>query len=333
MAANGISELATKELRQIAKLDIAQAKRQGKTVATDGTISGDVDATKPYYRSNNVYDVDSLPKKYSDNDIVDNANSEGLLLSRPWVGVVSVAEPETIQEALPAVTLTQLQIWYDGADTETYVPNATDEGSITQWTDKSAFAHNANPLGGATTRPSYENTSLQNGHGYLEFDGTTDGLSVNPTAWLQSLSGVSVFVVSKLADTTGQQYLTHSDQQDLGISSNSTAMVVTMAGATGTVASTADTSWAIHTLVFDGTQATNADKLIYRKDKTAKTLSFSGTVPATTSASNTALYFGVDYNEVNNFAGYIGEVLVFTKTLTSTEYQNVENYLSTKWGL
>jgi hypothetical protein len=45
---------ADKEARQIAKLNIAQAKRQGKTVATDGTISGAVDSTKPYYRAKNT---------------------------------------------------------------------------------------------------------------------------------------------------------------------------------------------------------------------------------------------------------------------------------------
>ena len=48
MSANGISTLATRELRQEAKLAIAEAKRQGKTVAIDGTITGAVDTTNPY---------------------------------------------------------------------------------------------------------------------------------------------------------------------------------------------------------------------------------------------------------------------------------------------
>jgi hypothetical protein len=38
MAANGISELATKELRQIAKLDLATLKRQGNVLNSDGTV-------------------------------------------------------------------------------------------------------------------------------------------------------------------------------------------------------------------------------------------------------------------------------------------------------
>ena len=84
MALNGISELATKQLRQEAKLAIAEAKRQGKTVADDGTISGSLDSTKPYYRTNNVLDITELPTVYSGNDIVDNPNVGGLEESRPW---------------------------------------------------------------------------------------------------------------------------------------------------------------------------------------------------------------------------------------------------------
>ena len=84
MAANGISTLGTKALKQVAKLDIAQAKRQGKTVATDGTISGAVDSTKPYYRAKNTYDLAFLPTQYDGIDIVDNANTSGLSQGRPW---------------------------------------------------------------------------------------------------------------------------------------------------------------------------------------------------------------------------------------------------------
>lgn len=84
MSANGISELATKQLRQEAKLAIAEAKRQGKTVAEDGTITGTLDSSKPYYRVNNKLDITELPTVYSGNDVVDNANVGGLQTSRPW---------------------------------------------------------------------------------------------------------------------------------------------------------------------------------------------------------------------------------------------------------
>jgi len=82
MAANNISTLATKQLKQEAKLAIAEAKRQGKVVAVDGTITGAVDPTKPYYRALNTLDINLLPTKYSGNLIVDNAGA--LQPGRPW---------------------------------------------------------------------------------------------------------------------------------------------------------------------------------------------------------------------------------------------------------
>ena len=87
MSANGIAWLATKELKQKAKLDIAQAKRQGKTI-TEGSgtwsASGSVDSTKLYYRANNTYDITELPTQYTGDNITDNANTGGLVDSRPW---------------------------------------------------------------------------------------------------------------------------------------------------------------------------------------------------------------------------------------------------------
>jgi hypothetical protein len=70
MAANGISTLATKELRQKAKLDLAAAKR-----AQDGNARA-------------TYDITQLPTQYNDNDIIDNPNIGGLVVGRPWITTV-----------------------------------------------------------------------------------------------------------------------------------------------------------------------------------------------------------------------------------------------------
>ena len=59
MSANGISTLATKELRQKAKLDLA---------AIDRAADGNPRAT---------YDITKLPTQYDDNNVVDNSNIEG----------------------------------------------------------------------------------------------------------------------------------------------------------------------------------------------------------------------------------------------------------------
>lgn len=65
MAANGISTLATKEARQIAKLDLASTNR-----AASGRPS--------------TYDRELLPSKYVGDTVVDNDNIGGLQPGRPW---------------------------------------------------------------------------------------------------------------------------------------------------------------------------------------------------------------------------------------------------------
>lgn len=71
MATNGISTLASKESRQIAKLELAQTQRQA---------SGNVDAIA--YRVNNYYDLSLLPTNYSGNVVVDVVGD--LMPGRPW---------------------------------------------------------------------------------------------------------------------------------------------------------------------------------------------------------------------------------------------------------
>lgn len=71
MAANGISTLLTKELRQKAKLDLA---------AIDRAAVSNPRAT---------YDITLLPTQYNGNVILDNPNAGGLVVGRPWIETVS----------------------------------------------------------------------------------------------------------------------------------------------------------------------------------------------------------------------------------------------------
>ena len=88
MAANGISTQTLKRTRQDQKLALALAKREGKTVAADGTISGATDTSAVAYRARNTLTVSQLPTRYSGSSntspLVDNANTGGLVTGRPW---------------------------------------------------------------------------------------------------------------------------------------------------------------------------------------------------------------------------------------------------------
>ena len=73
MAANGISTLANKKLRQEAKLTLANADRAARNVIEPGRYA-DVTA-----------DISQLPTKYdTDNSLINNANTGGLKPGRPY---------------------------------------------------------------------------------------------------------------------------------------------------------------------------------------------------------------------------------------------------------
>jgi hypothetical protein len=69
---NNIANLATKQARQIAKLELAQLRKQA---------SGDTSAT--FYRSRNIYDIDLLADKYTSNTSTVGTTST-LVVARPW---------------------------------------------------------------------------------------------------------------------------------------------------------------------------------------------------------------------------------------------------------
>lgn len=88
MSANGISTLASKQSKQVAKLTIAEAKRKGKTVLANGAITGTANASQPFARTLSTLDIDYLPTKYSGNVIVDNTKDGNVLVQgRPWTEI------------------------------------------------------------------------------------------------------------------------------------------------------------------------------------------------------------------------------------------------------
>jgi len=92
MAKNGISTLATKALRQVAKLNLAQNKRKVFTLYANGAIASGPSTANAFYRENNTYDIAGLPTQYSGNAIVNNANgvAGALTRGRPWLDVASI---------------------------------------------------------------------------------------------------------------------------------------------------------------------------------------------------------------------------------------------------
>ena len=247
-------------------------------------------------------------------------------------------------------TLPNLSLWYNASASTTVISGAAvnnfqsavvNGGSISKWHDLQNVAGDSNVTGGTGKQPTYS-IPVQNGLGAILYNSAnSNNLDINPAAWSQNLSGMTIYVLARPTSLPGTVFpLTVSDT-NLGIWWNGTNWSIGQGAGTGTVTVTNDTTkFHIYGMVFDGTQTGNANRLEFRYDRSGKTLSFTGTV-GTTTASPAYWFFGGDArgSVVNaTFAstfmsGYMGEVLIWTRALSTAELGAVELYLNQKWGL
>lgn len=235
-----------------------------------------------------------------------------------------------------------LQIWYDGADITQFQPtNPTDGGTITQWNDKSAIAHNANPTGGSiSVRPSYEVDELCGKSG-VYFDGS-DGLSVNPITELQSLTGMTVFIVLRFSDTISQQTVYKSQNSDgtagdLYLFRENTGQIFfnfTNGGSNLRQTQSpviTDTNAHLITMTFNGNSTDHSLREKLWIDGVSVPLHSNTTIGSTTPSNLSTLFIGINETLNAHMNGYIFEMLVFDRELTSGQRTSVESQLNNKW--
>ena len=325
MAANGISTLATKQAKQEAKLAKATAKRQGKVVARDGTISGSVDSTKPYYRTNNVLDISELPTKYSGNTVVNNLNSGGLVVGRPW------ASSETPN------LFSGLAIWYDTARASTINGGTFSDGTTVTTLTNRATSTNAG-ASAVNREPTVQNGvgDTLNGYPVLRFStaGSYDAIRFTTNAF-DNATGWTVVMLAKTVTTVGFNHAFFiinnaggSTLSGVRYLANSNFYFYTPVGSASVDNSVdPDGTWKIITMRYDSTAAA-ASRCTFRWAKTARTVTNGGTPPSGT-ISDTAQYA----DTMSATDGDLAEQLAYNRALSDAEIIALEDYLSSKWGV
>lgn len=238
------------------------------------------------------------------------------------------------------VPTTDLQIWYNGdkSNTTNFNVAPTNGADISQWKDISGTGHNLNQSGNASNKPQWYSNVL-NGLGVVRFNGvgqgTTESLNINPISWMRNLSGFTMFVIAAARTTGSAQTVTTTDTSGFKIFHNGSYWGVAASG--GSLLTTAPViagQFDILAFVFDGTKSDNAGRLRFRHNREWESGTYTGTVG--TATSNTSTYFYIGTNETNNgnyFQGDVAEVLMFTRTLSESELQNIENYITNHWGV
>lgn len=238
--------------------------------------------------------------------------------------------------------LPSIQVWYDATNGSTTNFNTTlaSGDDIGQWKDKSGTGHNANQSGNASKKPNWY-SNVQNGNGAARFNGTSESLNVNPTAFLTpggvGLTYYNLWVVAKASSLGGAgviRPITCSDTDGMKIYHDGTHWCVKASGAVGTSTNTGDTNWHLFGINYRGIGSTNGDKVKLTIDGAEQSLTFTGTAASTTSASTTTFYIGQDNDATAHFFnGDIGEIIMITDQIGSTQIEAVESFLMKRWGI
>lgn len=242
-----------------------------------------------------------------------------------------------------------LNLWYDASVSTTSRmltsggTAPTNNSAVKSWIDLQGNGRNTDQA--SSSRQPLWQSNIQNGLGALKFDGTNDTMTLNPIAWALSLPGQTTYTVVKLNAQADQMHVHATNTGGFTFNLSGTSpnfyWAVETGGAIAVSGQVSNTSnFAYLGMVFDGTQ-TNANittqnnlRVQFRYNGVQQALTFSTNANATTSASANTLNVGSDDAGNANFLnGYIGEMMIWTRTLTPTEISQVETYLSNKWGI
>lgn len=238
-----------------------------------------------------------------------------------------------------------LNLWYDASvSNSAYMLNAggtapTNGGQVKSWIDKMGNGRNADQA--TSNRQPIWRANQQNGLGTIQFDGTNDSFTLNPIAWSLALPGQTTYVVVKLNAQVDQMHVLATNTGGYTFNLSGTNWAVETGGAIAVSNQVSNTTnYAYMGMIFDGTQ-TNANitlqnnaRVKFRYNGIQEALTFSTNANATTSATANTLNVGADdAGNAGYLNGYIGELMIWTRTLSATEISQVETYLKTKWGI
>jgi hypothetical protein len=239
-----------------------------------------------------------------------------------------------------------LALWLDASATSSLTFNGN---TVSEWRDLSGNARHYSQSTAANQPNGTGRT--QNGRRVLDFDGSSR-LAGNAAALslARNVSAISIFAVVKFDVLTpvigeGGRYaiiLSRGDNSTsarlafgaAGFATPANGFTVfgrrNDADAFAATASTSDTSAHVFHALAD--YANTTARMFVDGTNTASNTSFltAGSTPNTDSLTAS---IGFDGGTANQLDGFVGEIVVFQRTLPTLERQTVERYLGRKWGI
>jgi hypothetical protein len=266
-----------------------------------------------------------------------STNSTACTAGGNWTGTKTTSGTTVVS---PSVTATYT-LYCTGAGGNTATQNAvvtvTPVSTSTPTTTGLAVAYNFNEGSGTTLFDRSGNgrngtisgtptwTTGKNGQ-TIDFDGSNDNVALGT---LLPIQGVNKLTLSAWMKRNSAYEKVEIGKQVSG-GSNTVALefwddgllyfgLSPSSAYAGGYVSLNDTAWHHVTMVFDGTQSTNATRLKGYVDGVQQTLTFDGTVPTLTTTNTTGFNIGVLAGAYTG--GLIDDVRVYTRALSTTEVQ------------
>ena len=237
--------------------------------------------------------------------------------------------------AVPATTaflptsITGCQLWLDGADQSTMTGTTT----LTAWKDKSANGYTANSFVNAVANPSWV-ANVRNGNGVVQYT-AGNGSSIANFVLAQTMSIFMVY--SPINQSTDGPFLEHGTDENttsglyfhaqngnnFAINNGSGQIYVNY----GTTA--VSNTWQMIEGI--NPDPANANTMAFYVNGTSR--ASGSTQSGTTTLTKTLYINGRGGTTTLSYNTYLAELIIYNVALTASQRQQIEGYLSWKWGL
>lgn len=295
-----------------------------RTCAISGTITGT--ATNQLYINN----TSRVPASNYTGEIIiynqalpsNQVRQVERYLAQKWGVTLSNTHPyfsvPAIMRPFNPLDVSGCSLWLDADDSRTLTLSGS---NVTQWNDKSGSGYTATASG--TASPTRSSSSR-----YLLFNGTTNALTLSTGALPSGNSAYSIFAVAYTNNVANPQWVL------AGGSEENNRMIGLLLFTTSAVwHSWWANEYAVNNSISNGVPAIM--NISYSTNRTTVvnggmlTTNNPGTVRNNPTTGN---FIGKRVTDVQYLDGGIGEIIVFSRDISTNERQQVELYLAEKWG-
>ncbi len=277
----------------------------------------------------------------------------GVMQSSRVIAQMRINTARALTKSSPVASIRNLILWIDAASTESFAESEKEDGfAISTWYDLNSQSSLKNDFtASSTTRPLYYNNII-NSLPAIKFDGTDDFMS--SANFPNIFTPISVFMVLRPASTGAYSIISKKDS--VGSSTVFEALLINNSSGTvsgwgfeisGSSSSSTQGQYSgsahgtisenqnyIASIVFDNQLDSGNDISFYQNGTHIATVGYALTSElAISNAVNLGKRNASGITSKRFYNGYIGELIIFNKKVTTEERQDIEKYLGKKWGI